>query len=72
MFIIDTQYMNECFKRALMDGSHTIHQKPDTVRKYLLETYECELDCSHVVTNSGDVFEIKTSYDESYITLIPA
>ena len=70
MFNIEVKYMNECMRRAKADRQHSIHQQGDTVMQYLNKTYDCGIDAHHVVTKSGDVFEIKRSYDNNYVTLI--
>ncbi len=71
MFVIDTPYVNECFRRAKADGSHSIHMNDTTALfSYLAKHYAFGIGDSHVVTNSGMVFELKISQGNRYVTLI--
>lgn len=71
MFIIEPQYMNECFRRTLAERTHSIHcNDSKDVLEYLVEHYDFELGASHVVTNSGHLFEIKIALDNRYVTLV--
>ena len=71
MFIIDTPYVNECFRRAISDGRHAIHVNDTTdLFNHFAKYYNFDKQSSHVVTNSGDVFELAIARDNRYVTLI--
>ena len=75
MYNINTQYMNECFKRATNEKKHSIHcNNHSEVLDYLVATYNMDPKSSHVVTTRGSVFEVKLSADlgqpTTYVTLI--